>query len=446
MHAGEHWQVVAAGNGTNALLARAELADRWFATGLLDPAQGAWLEFASSRVWALAGRAGHMLCPLSQSKSPDSRTDAVAFAEAFHQSRAIDTASPLHDAIYVEHLARLLPTYDGREAISDDLVLGHWLSGGAHVSASNLEQLQKMMSWLPGDAIEDIVSRAGLDIMPVAGKGLNTQGALAKDANDAGSAPRAPFELIGRDVLTQFFQEHVIDIVENREQYARMGIDSPSGIVLFGPTGCGKTYAVERLVEYLGWPSYQIDASSVASPYIHETSRKVAEVFSKAIEHAPAVIIIDEMESFLASRDTAAGHHHVEEVAEFLRRIPDAVKNGVLVIGMTNMIDAIDPAILRRGRFDHLIAVEHANEVEVLHLMHKMAATLPVAPDVDLATMARALAGHPLSDVTFVVRESARLAVRAGHEALTQAELETALAVAKARTKQGSESNPIGFY
>jgi ATP-dependent 26S proteasome regulatory subunit len=78
--------------------------------------------------------------------------------------------------------------------------------------------------------------------------------------------------------------------------------------------------------------------------------------------------------------------------------------------------------------------------------MHKMAATLPVAPDVDLATMAKALAGHPLSDVTFVVRESARLAVRAGHEALTQAQLEAALAAAKARTKQGSESNPIGFY
>jgi len=446
MHAGAHWQVVAAGDGATALLAHAELADRWFTTGLLDAAQGAWLEFASSRVWILACKAGQTVWPLSQPKSPNSRTNAVAFADAFRQSRAIDSASPFHDALYVEHLARLLPTYDGAEAIPDDLVLGHWLSGGAHVSASNLERLQKIMSWLPGQAIAEIVSRAGLHTVPTVTKGIDQLVALAKYGTHAEPASRGPFELVGREVLAQFFQEHVIDIVENREQYARMGIDSPSGIVLFGPTGCGKTYAVERLVEYLGWPSYQIDATSVASPYIHETSRKVAEVFSKAIEHTPSVIVIDEMESFLASRDTASGHHHVEEVAEFLRRIPDAVKNGVLVIGMTNMIDAIDPAILRRGRFDHLIAVEHANEIEVLHLMHKMAATLPVGPDVDLAATARALAGHPLSDVTFVVRESARLAVRAGREALTQAELEAALDAAKARTKQGSESNPIGFY
>jgi len=76
--------------------------------------------------------------------------------------------------------------------------------------------------------------------------------------------------------------------------------------VLHGPPGCGKTFAVDRLVDFLGWPSFQIDASSVASPYIHETSKKVAEVFDKAIQNAPSVLVIDEMEAFLATARWAA--------------------------------------------------------------------------------------------------------------------------------------------
>ena len=128
---------------------------------------------------------------------------------------------------------------------------------------------------------------------------------------------------------------------------------------MHGPPGCGKTFAVERLVDFLGWPSFQIDASSVASPYIHETSKKVAEVFDKAMQNAPSVLVIDEMEAFLADREMGSGHHRVEEVAEFLRRIPEATKNDVLIVAMTNRIEMIDPAILRRGRFDHVIKVDY---------------------------------------------------------------------------------------
>jgi SpoVK/Ycf46/Vps4 family AAA+-type ATPase len=101
-----------------------------------------------------------------------------------------------------------------------------------------------------------------------------------------------------------------------------MGIDFPSAIVLHGPPGCGKTFAVERLVEFLDWPSFSIDSNSVGSPYIHQTSKKVSEVFEKAIDSAPSIVVIDEMESFLSERrsDNISGLHHVEEVAEFLKR------------------------------------------------------------------------------------------------------------------------------
>ena len=216
-------------------------------------------------------------------------------------------------------------------------------------------------------------------------------------------------------------------------------------MILYGPPGTGKTFAVERLVDFLGWPSFQIDASSVASPYIHETSKKVAQVFDKAMENAPSVLVIDEMEAFLADREMGSGHHRVEEVAEFLRRIPEAVKNEVLIIAMTNRIDMIDPAIQRRGRFDHVIKVDFASELEVLSLLDKLLSALPKESDVDSKPLAQELAGRPLSDVAFVVREGARLAARSGKERLDQASLLAALRTTPAREREGGEKRRIGF-
>ena len=160
--------------------------------------------------------------------------------------------------------------------------------------------------------------------------------------------------------MEQFFNDNIVDIVLNQEQYKRMGISFPGATILHGPPGCGKTYAVEKLAEYLGWKRFDIDSSTVASSYIHDTSKKISEVFSAAIKAAPSILVIDEMEAFLSNRNMAgpSGTHHIEEVAEFLRRIPEAISKGVLVFAMTNMIDTIDPAILRRGRFDHIIEVK----------------------------------------------------------------------------------------
>jgi SpoVK/Ycf46/Vps4 family AAA+-type ATPase len=82
----------------------------------------------------------------------------------------------------------------------------------------------------------------------------------------------------------QFFNEHVLDIVRNKERYGALGIEFPAATALHGPLGCGKTFAVEQLFEYLGWPSVQLDASTLASPFIHETSRKVSEMLEKAMQ------------------------------------------------------------------------------------------------------------------------------------------------------------------
>jgi len=313
-----------------------------------------------------------------------------------------------------------------------------------------------MLSWMGATHLKEVVEAAGFEVTEVVSaertRRTPAQEETATRTLDKGTVRAkcddnkiSTFELPGRPELESFFNEHVVDIVQNRERYRALGIDFPSAVVLHGPPGCGKTFAVERLVDFLGWPSFQIDASSVGSPYIHETSRKVAAVFDKAMQSAPSVLVIDEMEAFLADREMGSGHHRVEEVAEFLRRIPDATKNEVLIVAMTNRIEMIDPAILRRGRFDHVIKVDCANEAEILSLLDKLLSSLPKKIDVNAAPMAKELAGRPLSDVAFVVREGARLAARAGKDELHQESLLAALHLVPAREQQGGEKPRIGF-
>jgi hypothetical protein len=446
---GAGWQIVETQGSGHALLARTELAQRWVGTGLI--AEGVLAPFAFGDLSLHAASCGpsQQLCPVSEGRAPQNRNEAMAFALALRETRAIDRDSPLQEAIYLEKLGRLLPTYGISSSVGDDVVLGYWLTGGAHVSAKSFRRLRQMLSWMRAEDLREVVEAAGFSADETAAAGERQQGAPDdSSAGDAGRPPRpSVFSLPGRPQLEAFFNEHVVDIVTHKERYRALGIDFPSAIVLHGPPGTGKTFAVEQLVEFLGWPSFQIDASSVASPYIHETSRKVAEMFDKAMESAPSVLVIDEMESFLADRDSGAGssHHRVEEVAEFLRRIPEATKNQVLIVAMTNRVDMVDPAVLRRGRFDHVIEVGFASEVEVRALLDTLLADLPKEADVDAGLLAKKLGGRPLSDVAFVVREGARLAARGGRATIDQASLLAALKSAPARQREGGEKRRIGF-
>jgi ATP-dependent 26S proteasome regulatory subunit len=131
-------------------------------------------------------------------------------------------------------------------------------------------------------------------------------------------------------------------------------------------------------------------------------------------------------------------------VAEFLRRIPEAIKNKVLIIAMTNLIEMIDPAILRRGRFDHIIEVGMPSREEVASLIDSLLSKLPKADDFNLDKIFDALTGKALSDSAFVIREAARLAARAGKKKLDQKSIEAALN-SLFNKDQEEKSRPIGF-
>lgn len=368
---------------------------------------------------------------------PEEAGVALGFAQALEA-----LAEQASVAVYSREVGRMLSfVVDGQAPIDKDRVLGRYLSGGIDVPASDVVALERITPAFDTEDLEKISAAAGV---PIKAPGRVAPAKRKKTNRETAALGTRPglFTLPGRSALSEFFNEHVVEIIADEERYAALGIGFPGGIILEGPTGCGKTFAVEKLIEHLGWASFSIDASSVASPYIHETSRKVAEIFTEAKRAAPSVIVIDEMDAFLADRSASSDQHRVEEVAEFLRRIPEASANRVLIIGMTNKIDLIDPAIRRRGRFDHLIHVEHAGPAEVEGLLGSLLSSIPHDLP-NLAPLAAQLAGRPLSDAAYVVREAGRLAARAGRDQITEADV--ALAISRSPARDAGDQNRIGF-
>lgn len=374
---------------------------------------------------------------LNRLQRPTTVKDALPFATAL-----ADLDHDYTEAIYSRDLAMLLPFHFlGQPKLEKDLVLGRYLSGGIDVRASDVIALERIVTKIEPEDLEYIVATAGIEIKSVSKRPAKRQ-SPPHAAGEGRSKPTGPFYLPGRRELSDFFNEHIVDVISAEERYAALGIGFPGSVILEGPTGCGKTYAVEKLIEHLGWQSFSIDASSIASPYIHETSRKVAEVFAAAKKAAPSVIVIDEMDAFLTERSSGTDQHRLEEVAEFLRRIPEASANRVLVIGMTNKIDLIDPAILRRGRFDYVIHVDHAGSAEVESLLSKLLEGIPHDLQ-DLGPLAVSLAGRPLSDAAFVVREAGRMAARAARDSISEVDIQRALA--RCASREPNDRQRMGF-
>lgn len=447
LRAGEEWQIYDAAERGKVLLARSALASRWVSEGFLDAALLSDVEFGPDSFRALCGGAGYALEPVDEGRRDAGSAEAMAFASALRETRKLSQVASLGDAVYAERYSRLLPTWAAERKVDDAVVLGTWLTRGVAVSAESFRRLADLTDGIDAADLADVVKAAGFEVPPGANM-LTKRLPSGEDEHSVGAASclvkpdsaekrrtkeRAPgemFKLPGRTELEAFFNEHVVDIVFRAEQYQKMGIGFPSAVVLHGPPGCGKTFAAEKLVEFLDWPSFSIDSSTVASPYIHDTGKKISEIFDKAIDAAPSVLIIDEMESFLSDRRSGdvSGLYHVEEMAEFLRRIPEATKSRVLIIAMTNMIDAIDPAILRRGRFDHVIEVGMPSKEEVSALLDSLLSRVPKSDDLKLGPVVNALTGKALSDCAFVVREAARLTAKAGGDRLEQRYLDEALA------------------
>ena len=443
--ASEDWQIYSTNQDSYVLAATKSIYNTWIDHYSLP--EGVFCDINNLKVFYSSGN--YLISSLNNGPYPENNGQVEAFSIAFNTAVRLFPDVDLRDAVYIEEYSLILPGAQSADMLQKECIYGKWLTGGVNISANAYKRISQFMSWLSTDALNKSFELAGFNVPELTEEKQESDNTTTTEVLDISSdapitvATNDRFALIGRPELEQFFNDNIIDIVLNQEQYKRMGISFPGATILHGPPGCGKTYAVDKLAEYLGWKRFDIDSSTIASSYIHDTSKKIADVFTSAIKASPSIIVIDEMEAFLSNRNMAgpSGTHHIEEVAEFLRRIPEAISKGVLVFAMTNMIDTIDPAILRRGRFDHIIEVKMASKEEILELLKVKLRELPIADDVVIESIAEKLDSHPMSDVSFVLREAGRMAVKGHIEYINQMCFDKALDMLPKK----KEKRKIGF-
>lgn len=197
------------------------------------------------------------------------------------------------------------------------------------------------------------------------------------------------------------------------ELFRKLGIEPPKGVLLFGPPGTGKTLIAKAVANESGAHFIPIAGPEVISKYYGESEQRLREVFDEAEENAPAIIFIDELDSITPKREEVTGEVERRVVAQLLTMMDGLEERGeVIVIGATNRLDAIDPALRRPGRFDREIEIGVPAEPDRNDILMIHTRGMPLAEDVNLSELSARTHGYTGADLAALAREAAIRALR----------------------------------
>jgi transitional endoplasmic reticulum ATPase len=214
-------------------------------------------------------------------------------------------------------------------------------------------------------------------------------------------------------------KERLVEAVEWPLQYADLftqaGIRPPKGILLTGPPGCGKTLLAKAIASESKVNFISVKGPALLSKYVGDSEKGVREMFHKAKQAAPCIIFFDEIDALVPARGAGGSDAHVSErvLSQFLAEV-DGVEElkGVLFLGATNRPDMLDPAILRPGRFDVIVAIplpdeQSRREIFEVHLRNK-----PLAPGIDVQKLAATTQDFSGAEIQGICTKAALRAVR----------------------------------
>ena len=197
------------------------------------------------------------------------------------------------------------------------------------------------------------------------------------------------------------------------ELFQKLGIEPPKGVLLYGPPGTGKTLIAKAVANESRAHFIPIAGPEIISKYYGESEQKLREHFEEARQNAPSIIFIDELDSIAPRREDVTGEVERRVVAQLLTMMDGLEERGqVVVIGATNRVDAIDPALRRPGRFDREIEIGVPNEMDRAEILKIHTRGMPVAKDVELGRLSQQTHGFVGADLAALAREGAIRALR----------------------------------
>lgn len=231
----------------------------------------------------------------------------------------------------------------------------------------------------------------------------------------------------GLDAVKGRLVEAVIWPLKYAEFFERAGTRPPKGILLAGSPGCGKTLLAKALANESQVNFISVKGPELLSKFIGESERAVREVFRKAKQAAPCIVFFDEIDALLPARSVGGSDAHVAErvLSQFLAEF-DGVEElkGVLVLGATNRLDILDPAVVRPGRFDEIVEIPVAGEADRSAILRVHLAGKPVEEGIDIASLVTRSAGFSGARLAAICRRAALRAVRRAVRSKEQGENE----------------------
>lgn len=306
-----------------------------------------------------------------------------------------------------------------------------------NVPAGGLD-LDEIASRTPGFVVADLAalvreaalraaSRASADGRPPELNQEDLVGALSvirplsRSASEEVSVGDITLEDVGdmaeaRQALT----EAVLWPLQHPDTFARLGVDPPRGVLLYGPPGCGKTFIVRALASTGQLSVHAVKGSELMDKWVGSSEKAVRELFRRARDSAPSLVFLDEVDALAPRRGQSFDSGVTDRVVAALLTELDGVDplRDVVVLGATNRPDLIDPALLRPGRLERLVFVEPPDAAARREILRTAGKSVPLSADVDLDEVAAGLDGYSAADCVALLREAALTAMRRSLDAI----------------------------
>jgi transitional endoplasmic reticulum ATPase len=269
---------------------------------------------------------------------------------------------------------------------------------------------ERMLTSTGGTSSRRSVATAGGDNADRGGAATRSR----ETGGDEQFEPEAPPELDFDDVagmadLKERLHDAVVDPLENPEAYRRYDLGVVNGILLHGPPGTGKTYVSRALAGELGYSYLEVTPAEISSKYVGQAADNVERLFQSAHAHQPCLLFVDEFDALAGSRDGEMTSSERQMVNQLLEELSALDEEDVVVVAATNLVDEIDDAVTRPGRFDEAIEVPRPDaDARVAILRSHLERRAIAVEDVDPDAVAAATDGYTASGVALVAERLAR--------------------------------------
>jgi len=236
-------------------------------------------------------------------------------------------------------------------------------------------------------------------------------------------------DVAGIDEAREELQE-IVEFLKDPGKFARLGGKIPKGALLVGSPGTGKTLLARAIAGEAGVPFFTISGSDFVEMFVGVGASRVRDMFAEAKKNAPCIVFIDEIDAVGRHRGAGVGNGNDEReqtLNQLLVEMDGFESNeGIIIVAATNRPDVLDPALLRPGRFDRQVVVPRPDIVGREKILDVHTRKLPLAPDVDVRTVARGTPGFSGADLANLANEAALLAARKGKRLVAMLEFEEA--------------------